>query len=77
LLTDLNRRANTTDKIWAQNLAVLVWRAEQIEAIGRDTTELRRLIDQSMACRRTEAGAGEACRSFHAEMLRLATPEAS
>ncbi|MCP3397820.1 MULTISPECIES: hypothetical protein [unclassified Bradyrhizobium] len=48
LLTDLNRPANTTDRIWAQNLAVLVWRAEQIEAIGGDTTELRRLINQSM-----------------------------
>lgn len=48
LLADLNRPANTTDRIWAQNLAVLVWRAEQLEEIGKDTTELRRLINQSM-----------------------------
>jgi len=48
LLADLNRQVNTTDRIWAQNLAVLVWRAEELEAIGGDTTELRRLINQSM-----------------------------
>jgi hypothetical protein len=48
LLADLNRPVNTTDQVWAQHVAALVWRAEQMEAAGMDSTELRRLVNQSM-----------------------------
>jgi len=46
LLADLQRPPNMTDRVWAGNVAAQVWRAEQLEAIGKDATELRRLINQ-------------------------------
>jgi|GEM_PF-3441393 len=80
LLADLGRPTNTFDRVWAQHLAVLVWRAERMEAIGQDTTELRRLINQSMRAggqKPAPPAPAKPAEDFHAEMLRLAMPEAS
>lgn len=48
LLADLGRPTNTTDEIWADNMAAMVWRAEYLEAAGIDSTELRQRINQGM-----------------------------
>lgn len=48
LLAELGRAPTQLDQIWAQNLAAMVVRAEQLEARGKDAAELRRLVNQTM-----------------------------
>jgi hypothetical protein len=48
LLADLGRPVNTTDEVWAANLASMVVRAELLEAAGMDSSELRQRINQGM-----------------------------
>jgi hypothetical protein len=45
LLADLRRVPSMRDQIWASNVAALVLLAEQAEARGEDSAELRRQVN--------------------------------
>ena len=47
LLSDLRRVPSMRDRIWAGNTAALVFLAEQAEARGEDSAELRRQVNQA------------------------------
>ncbi|UPT97265.1 hypothetical protein J4G48_0003520 [Bradyrhizobium barranii subsp. apii] len=76
LLADLRRVPSMRDQVWASNTAALVFLAEQAEARGEDSAELRRQVNQAFkpSARPAPAEPLKPTEDFAAEMLRLATP---